>query len=163
MNRNGFTLIELLVVVAIIGIIAAVGVVAYSGYTSGAKQNAIKSRHKKIVKLFKAEFEKCNIGEKVYLNNDDTFDQCQRILDPSKRHIRQLRNVLILHINNTMQWKDIYKREEEAAINKKLNTIICELGKICLSRDTANERIVIVSNYDDNPENYLTSYLELDN
>ena len=163
MRQNGFTLIELLVVVAIIGILAAVGVVAYSGYTSGAKQNAIKSRHKKIVKLFKAEFEKCNIGEKVYLNNDDTFDQCQRILDPSKRHIRQLRNILILHINNTMQWKDIYKRQEEAAINKKLNTTICELGKICLSRDTANERIVIVSNFDDNPENYLTSYLELDN
>ena len=36
------------------------------------------------------------------------------------------------------------------------------LGEICLKRDIANERIVIVSNIDNDPNNYLTIYLELD-
>ena len=75
MKQKGFTLIELLVVVAIIGILAAVGVVAYSGYTSSAKKNAVKSRHDMLVKLYKAEFEKCNVGEKVNLLNN-TVDIC---------------------------------------------------------------------------------------
>ena len=35
--------------------------------------------------------------------------------------------------------------------------------KTYTKRDIANERIVIVSNIDNDPNNYLTSYLELDN
>ncbi len=104
MKTKGFTLIELLVVVAIIGILAAVGIVAYSGYTSSAKKNSYISRHDIIVKFFKAEFLKCEIGEKVYLANEVT-DQCEKILDPSKRNLRLLRNTLIDHINIVMEYK----------------------------------------------------------
>ena len=64
MKQKGFTLIELLVVVAIIGILAAVGVVAYSGYTSGAKKNAVKAQQKNIIQYIMAETKKCIIGEK---------------------------------------------------------------------------------------------------
>jgi len=63
MKQKGFTLIELLVVVAIIGILAAVGIVAYSGYTSSAKVNSMKSIHTKVVKYISAELLKCEIGE----------------------------------------------------------------------------------------------------
>ena len=68
MNRNAFTLIELLVVVAIIGILAAVGVVAYNGYTTTAKNNAVKQIHKQIAKFISAEIMKCRLGQEVILN-----------------------------------------------------------------------------------------------
>ena len=161
MKQKGFTLIELLVVVAIIGILAAVGIVAYNGYTSSAKKNSYISRHDIIVKFFKAEFLKCEIGEKVYLANEVT-DQCEKILDPSKRNLRLLRNTLIDHINNVMEYKQ--DNGGDAARSKYIGAPLCNyLGEICLKRDIANERIVIVSNIDNDPNNYLTSYLELDN
>ena len=161
MKQKGFTLIELLVVVAIIGILAAVGIVAYNGYTSSAKKNSYISRHDIIVKFFKAEFLKCEIGEKVYLANEVT-DQCEKILDPSKRNLRLLRNTLIDHINIVMEYKQ--DNGGDAARSKYIGAPLCNyLGEICLKRDIANERIVIVSNIDNDPNNYLTSYLELDN
>jgi prepilin-type N-terminal cleavage/methylation domain-containing protein len=67
-NHKAFTLIELLVVVAIIGILAAVGVVAYNGYTTSAKNAAIKSQFNMIVKYFNAELQKCNLGEDKIFN-----------------------------------------------------------------------------------------------
>ena len=161
MKQKGFTLIELLVVVAIIGILAAVGIVAYNGYTSSAKKNSYISRHDIIVKFFKAEFLKCEIGEKVYLANEVT-DQCEKILDPSKRNLRLLRNTLIDHINIVMEYKQ--DNGGDAARSKNIGAPLCNyLGEICLKRDIANERIVIVSNIDNETNNYLTSYLELDN
>ena len=68
LNKNGFTLIELLVVVAIIGILAAVGVVAYSGYTTGAKKNAMKQMSSMIYKKFRTERSMCSIDSslKIY-------------------------------------------------------------------------------------------------
>jgi len=59
MKQKGFTLIELLVVVAIIGILAAVGVVAYSGYTAGAKKQAVFANHESIVKDLSARMLWC--------------------------------------------------------------------------------------------------------
>jgi len=73
MKQKGFTLIELLVVVAIIGILAAVGVTAYSGYTTGAKQNVTKSNHKLVVKFITTTMLKSTINngyfEVMYQNN----------------------------------------------------------------------------------------------
>ena len=67
-KNKGFTLIELLVVVAIIGILAAVGIVAYNGYTTSAKNAAIKSQFNMIVKYFSSELQKCNLGsDKIFL------------------------------------------------------------------------------------------------
>ena len=67
-DKKAFTLIELLVVVAIIGILAAVGVVAYSGYTAGAKKNAMKQMSSMIYKKFRTERSMCSIDSslKIY-------------------------------------------------------------------------------------------------
>ena len=69
MKQKGFTLIELLVVVAIIGILAAVGVVAYSGYTAGAKKNAVKQNFNEIVKFITLNYSKCDLGEPVMMKD----------------------------------------------------------------------------------------------
>ena len=89
-------------------------------------------------------------------------DQCEKIIDPSRRNLRLLRDILINHINIVMKYKQ--DNGDDAARKKNINAPLCNyLGEICLKRDTANERIVIVSNIDNDPNNYLTSYLELDN
>ena len=99
MNRSGFTLIELLVVVAIIGILAAVGVVAYSGYTKGAKESAVKTQHNQVAKYVTAEITKCNFETAVMNGNltcsgrtyqdvvdaiIKTFSDMKHIYEPSK-------------------------------------------------------------------------------
>ena len=104
MKRNGFTLIELLVVVAIIGILAAVGVVAYSGYTSGAKKNAIKQNFKLVQSFASAELIKCELGETYIFSNSGSnkvpcsaIDQAYRteggiVSEPSLRFLNPIDN-----------------------------------------------------------------------
>jgi prepilin-type N-terminal cleavage/methylation domain-containing protein len=159
MKTKGFTLIELLVVVAIIGILAAVGVVAYSGYTSGAKKNSLISRQKLAVNFLMSEFQKCNIGQQVYLNNDNSFDQCTRILNPAISTTKNLAKVVIKHFNNINDWKNVYNTNKDGAVEGNLKS--CELGAICVGGYVA-EQILIVINYDDDPNNYVSSKIKLD-
>ena len=159
MKTKGFTLIELLVVVAIIGILAAVGVVAYSGYTSGAKKNSLISRQKLAVNFLMSEFQKCNLGQKVYLNNSTTFDQCSRILNPTSATTKNLAKVVINHFNNVNDWKNVYDIQKAGAVEGNLKS--CELGAICVGGYVA-EQILIVINYDDDPNNYVSSKIKLD-
>ena len=104
MKHKGFTLIELLVVVAIIGILAAVGVVAYSGYTSGAKKNAIKQNFKLVQSFSSAELIKCELGETYIFSNSGSnkvpcgaIDQAYRteggiVSEPSLRFLNPIDN-----------------------------------------------------------------------
>ena len=69
MKQKGFTLIELLVVVAIIGILAAVGVTTFSGFQEKAKISASKANFKNIVKFISLSYSRCEIDDKVMMNN----------------------------------------------------------------------------------------------
>ena len=151
---KGFTLIELLVVVAIIGILAAVGVVAYNGYTTSAKKNALISRQNIAVKFLMAEFEKCNLGQEVYFNNDTSFDQCARILNPGSSTTRNLTKVIINHFNNVNEWKNVFNNLNPGSTEGNKRT--CTLGSVCLG-GYVSDRILVVANYNDVQEDFVIS------
>ena len=73
-KQKAFTLIELLVVVAIIGILAAVGVVAYNGYTTAAKEKALRTIHKNLVNLMNNNRALCDVqgGGEITLYKDNS-------------------------------------------------------------------------------------------
>ena len=151
---KGFTLIELLVVVAIIGILAAVGVVAYNGYTTSAKKNALISRQNIAVKFLMAEFEKCNLGQEVYFNNDTSFDQCSRILNPGSSTTRNLTKVIVNHFNNVNEWKNVFNNLNPGSTEG--NKRNCELGSVCLG-GYISDRILVVAIYNDVQEDFVIS------
>ena len=158
MKNNGFTLIELLVVVAIIGILASSGVVAYNGYTTNAKKNSLISRQNVALKFLTAEFEKCNIGEKLYLNGSTNFDQCTRVLNPGKSTTRNLAKVTVNHFNNIMGWKNTVDNTKPGSAQGNLKN--CELGSICID-GYVSDRILVIANYNDNPNDFVSNLIML--
>ena len=158
MKNNGFTLIELLVVVAIIGILASIGVLAYNGYTTNAKKNSLISRQNIALKFLTAEFLKCNIGEKLYLNGSTNFDQCTRVLNPGKSTTRNLAKVTVNHFNNIMGWKNTVDNTKPGSTQGNLKN--CELGSICID-GYVSDRILVIANYNDNPNDFVSNLIML--
>ena len=103
MNRRAFTLIELLVVVAIIGILAAVGVVAYDGYTSIAKDNAVKVNCKQVASEIGSKFGFCaiNPGSSIQLKSIGGRQTIENVpCDKNKTSTGQMLIKLVNHLNN---------------------------------------------------------------
>jgi prepilin-type N-terminal cleavage/methylation domain-containing protein len=165
MKHNGFTLIELLVVVAIIGILAAVGVVAYSGYTTAAKNNAVKQIHKNIARFMSAELKKCSIGGEIILNKlisgkvatqPDICPQVNNWTDPNSAAIA---SAFENHFK-AENWQNPHSMGSTAVstcgvdINRK--QVSGNLGLTCIDRDYWNRKFEIGTNISEKGEKTFT-------
>ena len=63
------------------------------------------------------------------------------------------------HFNNVNDWKNVYDIQKPGAVEGNQNS--CELGAICVGGYVA-EQILIVINYDDDPNNYVSSKIIMD-
>ena len=165
MNRKAFTLIELLVVVAIIGILAAVGVVAYNGYTTGAKNNAVKQIHKNIARFMSAEIKKCSIGGEVILNKlvsgtvTAQADLCPKINNWTDPNSATIASAFENHFK-AENWMNPHSTQfhgvSTCSVDVTRKNVSGNLGLTCIDRDFWGKKFEIGTNVSEKGEKMFT-------